>query len=173
MYHLRRIWVVAGLLLAVVVSGTAFANTAGGTNAFHAAATPAEKMVDTVLRLSEKDNNLLEYLLKTPQYDPKVANDYSRYFTKRLCDDMAAMEKMAVEENCQGKYIDGEVCGTDYNPLTCSQDGSEAPYQYRTESSADGKAVVAYKWRGEKDAQARFDLVEEGGVWKIDSVRCR
>lgn len=149
------------------------AQQAGGATGFHPVETPIEKTVDTVLRLSEKDSNLLEYVLHTPQYDAKTDKGYARYFTRRLLDDMAAMEQKAVLENCNGKYVEGEICGTDYNPLTCSQDGSEAPYQYKTESSDAGKAVIAYKWKSEKDPQARFDLVEEGGAWKIDAVRCR
>lgn len=75
---------------------------AGGAASFHVAATPAEKGLDTVLRLSEKD----------------------------------------------------------YNPLTCAQDESDKPYQYKTESTADGKAG--------KETGARFELLAEAGHWKIN-----
>jgi len=144
-----------------------------GVAGYHVAASEAEKTLDRVLRLSEKDGNLLEFVLHTPQYKPKADKGYARFFTKRLLTDMAALEKAAVLSNCKGKYVAGELCGVDYNPLTCAQDEAEGAYQYQTESSAARKAVIAYTWPGEKDKAATFEMLEEGETWKVDGVKCR
>lgn len=160
------LWLLAGLLTAWAAPG---ASEPGG---FHRAATPAETALDRVLRLSEKDPNLVEFLLATPQYKAKADKGYAQYFTARLRADLAAMERASVAENCQGKYIDGELCGLDYNPLTCAQDLSDKAYLYRTSSSDDVRAVIDYKWPGTADPLASFDMIREAGAWKLDAVRC-
>jgi len=84
------------------------------------------------------------------------------------------MEKETVKKNCKGKYIKGELCGTDYNPLNCAQDDSELPYLYNTISSGDGKALITYKWQdgGTEGSLATFEMLQEGTDWKIDAVKC-
>jgi len=166
-------WTVVGLFAGpspLVLAGA----PGGGASAFHPAAGDAEKTLDRVLRLSEKDANLLDFVRRTPDYKPKADKGYVRYFTKRFLDAMAAMEKKAVRENCQGKYSDGEICGLDYNPLTCAQDRADNAYRYATDaSSEEGMASVRYTWPGSKKPLAAFGMVQEGGQWKIDSVRCQ
>uniref|UniRef100_I2Q134 DUF3828 domain-containing protein n=1 Tax=Desulfovibrio sp. U5L TaxID=596152 RepID=I2Q134_9BACT len=161
------LWLVLVLLIAAAPAHPA------GNAGYHVAASEAEKALDKVLHLSGKDPNLLEFVLRTPSYKPKADKGYARFFTKRLLDDMAAQEKAAVQENCNGRYVAGELCGLDYNPLTCAQDEPAGAYRYKTESSAEEKAVVAYKWPEEKDKAATFEMVEEGGMWKVDRVTCR
>lgn len=174
----RLFWLVVGVAVAVVLdSGAGPAAQmalaqASGPGGFHRAATEPEKTLDRVLRLSEKDPNLVEFLLATPQYKAKSGKDYGRYVTPRLRTDLAALERATVAENCQGKYLDGELCGLDHNPLTCAQDMADGAYLYQTESAGDGRADIAYKWPGQKAVVARFALVQEGGVWKIDAVTC-
>ncbi len=161
--QLRFLLLSAACLLAgaaMVQAGTSSPKDQGRR---HTATSDAEKALNKVLRLSEKDNNLLEFVLQTPQYKPKADKGYARSFTKRLLTDMAALEKNAVQENCQGKYIKGDLCGVDYNPLTCAQDTSDAPYLYQTESSTKGKAVISYKWPGAADETATSEMLQEGG----------
>jgi hypothetical protein len=164
------------VLVFVCVAGVGLGTVtarAAGPGGFHRAATEPEKTLDRVLRLSEKDPALVEFLLATPQYKAKAGKDYGRYVTSRLRADLAALERAAVAENCQGKYLDGELCGLDYNPLTCAQDMADGAYLYQTEFSGDGRADIAYKWPGQKAVVARFALVQEGGVWKLDAVTCQ
>ena len=175
----RVLWLLVGVALAVVFSmgagpaGQTALARASGQGGYHRAATEAEKTLDRVLRLSEKDPDLVEFLLATPHYKAKPGKDYGRYVTPRLRTDLAALERAAVAENCQGKYIDGELCGLDYNPLTCAQDLADGAYLYQTESPGGDRAEIAYKWPGGKVVVARFTLVQDGGVWKIDVVKCQ
>ena len=83
------VWMV--LFMGAMACGTALAQKNKEAAGFHPASSPVETLVDKVLRLSEKEQQLLEYVLHTPQYDAKNGKDYARYFTKRLLDDMAAM----------------------------------------------------------------------------------
>ncbi|WP_300157437.1 DUF3828 domain-containing protein [Solidesulfovibrio sp.] len=138
---------------------------------WHQPETDAEKALAKVLRLSEKDQNLLEFVLRTPFYKAKAGKGYARFFTRRLLSDMAAMERATVRENCRGKYLPGELCGTDHNPLTCAQDAMEG-YLFMTQSQDATHAAIAYRWPTETKTAARYDLVHEDGVWKLDRVRC-
>lgn len=153
-------------------AGGAFAAGHDGPTAWHRPQTEAERTLAKLLRLSETDQNLVEFVLHTPFYKPKADKGYGRYCTKRLLADMAAMERDTVRANCQGKYLEGELCGTDHNPLTCAQD-EMAGYLFRTLSQDEGHAVIDYRWPTEKRSMGQYELVREGGQWKLDRVTCR
>ena len=138
----------------------------------HPATTESEKRLDRIVRQSEKDQNLVEFVLRTPAYKPKADKGYAGLFTKRLLDAMAARERAAVAENCKGKYIPGELCGLDYNPLTCAQDEPDGPYLYTTQSAEPEKATIVLFRPGEKKPAVRYEMTREAGQWKLDAVRC-
>lgn len=71
----------------------AFAATASGQvqdgpkpnlSAVHVAASDAEKTLNRVLRASEKDANLLEFVLHTPWYKPRAEKGYVGYSSKHF-----------------------------------------------------------------------------------------
>ena len=159
--------------IAATASGQVQDGPEPNLSAYHLAASDAEKTLDRVLRSSEKDANLLDFVLHTPWYKPRADKGYVGYFTKHFLSVMAEMEKKAVKDNCKGKYLKGEICGLDYNPLTCAQDQAETRYLYRADSSDDAKAVISYVWPGEAQRAAVFEMLYENGCWKIDAVRCR
>mgnify|MGYP007111634448 CR=1 FL=1 len=144
-----------------------------GQTAYHRATSEPEKTLDSILRNSEKDHNLIEFVLHTPFYKSKNDKGYAQYFTRTFLATMAAMEKKTIQENCKGKYIEGELCGTDYNPVNCALDNGPSPYLFKVDSLTQDKAIIAYKWRT-KDATpaATYELLREGGAWKIDRVIC-
>lgn len=165
-------------LFAVLAMGVVLflsSNFAGAGNSsprpWHLPQTEAEKALAAVLRLSEKDQNLLEFVLHTPFYKEKSDKGYARFFTKRLLSDMAAMERATVKENCRGKYVSGELCGTDHNPLTCAQDEMNGTF-FDTRSQDASHALIASRWPKEKKTAAQYELVREDGMWKLDRVRC-
>lgn len=153
-------------------AGGAVAAKQDGSTAWHRPQTAAEKTLAKLLRLSETDQNLVEFVLHTPFYKPQADKGYGRYFTKRLLTGMAAMERETVRANCRGKYLEGELCGTEYNPLTCAQD-EMAGYLFRTLSQDDGQAVIDYRWPTEKRSMGRYELLRKAGQWKLDRVTCR
>ena len=139
----------------------------------HPAATEAEKALDKLLRLSEKRYGLVAAVLGRPgggKGDAALARELT---TARLRQDLAGQERKAVRDNCKGRYVPGEICGLDYNPLTCAQDESDAPYGYRTTTSSTAdQADIAYSWPGAASPSARFVMVREAGAWKLDAAKC-
>ena len=138
----------------------------------HPAATEAEKALDKLLRLSEKRYGLVAAVLSRPgggKGDAALAGELT---TVRLRRDLAELERKAVRDNCKGRYVPGEICGLDYNPLTCAQDESDAPYSYRTTAGAADQADIAYSWPGAAAPSASFVMVREAGAWKLDAVKC-
>jgi hypothetical protein len=137
----------------------------------HPATTQAEKALDNLLRLSEKRSGLVDALLgrRAGKADLALAGQMT---TPRLRRQLADLERWTVRENCKGRYIPGELCGLDYNPLTCAQDASDAPYSYRTLSSSADQAEIAYFWPGADSPLARFFMVAVAGTWKLDAVQC-
>jgi len=138
----------------------------------HPATTEAEKALDKLLRLSEKRFGLVAAVLGRPgggKHDVALARELT---TARLRQDLAGQERKAVRDNCKGRYVPGEICGLDYNPLTCSQDESDAPYSFRTTAATADRADIVYSWPGAASPSARFVMVREAGAWKLDVVEC-
>jgi hypothetical protein len=171
-----RLLTLAAFAATTLIGSTAFTQsgkpTAMAMQGYHLASSDAETTLDAILRLSDKDDNMLNFVLHTPDYKPKADKGYAKHFTQRLLHDMAEMEKRELKSKCGGKYLKGELCGTEYNPLTCAQDASDSGYLYRTDSSVDSKAIISYAWPGEKKRLAVFEMIRENGRWKLDSVTC-
>lgn len=160
----------AGTPVSSVLPSTGADNPLAGRS--HPAASEAEKALDKLLRLSEKRAGLVDALLGRPGGGKGEAALARELTTARLRHDLAELERKAVRDNCKGRYIPGELCGLDYNPLTCSQDASDAPYGYRTTAATADRADIAYSWPGAADPSARFVMVREAGAWKLDTARC-
>lgn len=142
---------------------------------FHAAQSAPEKALDNIIRNSDADSNMFDYVLKRPWYNEKKDTGYSQLFTKNLLTAWARAEATLVQKNCGGKYSKGEVCGIDYNPITCAQDISEDGYFYKTEKADGRQAVVSYEW-SQKDSPteiATYRLVKDDIGWKLDGVNCK
>jgi len=138
----------------------------------HPAATEAEKALDKLLRLSEKRFGLVAAVLGRPSGGKNDVALARELITARLRQDLAGQERRAVRDNCKGRYVPGEICGLDYNPLTCAQDESDAPYSFRTTAATVDRADIVYVWPGAATPSASFVMVWETGVWKLDAVRC-
>jgi hypothetical protein len=156
---------------AVVVSA---APGAGSEQPFHAARSAPEKALDEILRRSDHDDNLFEFVLKRPWFDPKKDKGYALLFTKQLLAAWAAAQAEQVRRDCQGKYVDGEVCGIDYNPIACGNATSEKGYVFRTKQANDREATISSRWAGQASRAdgPLYRLVKEGGNWRLDGVDC-
>ena len=166
------------LVIAVTLSvGLASAGTKRKSppqESFHVAQSDAEKALDDILRRYNTDHNMFAYVVGRPWYDAKKDTGYSLLFTKNLLQAVAKAESDAVKDSCGGKYIKGELCGLDFNPITCAQDYSEDGYLYRTIEDDGHKAIMFYLWAGHKPSDARtfYRLIKNGDHWKLDGVDC-
>jgi hypothetical protein len=161
----------------LVLSLAAWATTAaeaGSPDPFHAARSAPERALDAIIRRSDKDEKLFDYILKRPGYDATKEAGYSRLFTPGLLQAWARAEAELVKQECGGRYIDGEICGIDYSPITCDQDASENGHLYRTRKIAGDAVVVASRraGRGSPAEGPRYRLTKSGRDWKLDGVDC-
>jgi hypothetical protein len=69
----------------------------------------------------------------------------------------------AVNNKCNGIYIDGNLCGIEYDPLICAQDDNNGVYLYKTVSATTDTAIIAYKWPDLPDVLARYRIIHKDG----------
>jgi len=139
---------------------------------FHSPTIAAEKALDAAIRNSDADSDMFFFLVKRPRDIGKDRN-YSGLFSANLQNSWKLAENKLLNEECGGKYKSGEVCGLDYNPLTCMQDLFEDGYGYRTDSLSHNKASISYRWiKSDGGPIATYRLVRIHGRWLIDGVRC-
>ncbi len=152
---------------------------------FHIAKSDAEKVLDEILRRADKDRNIFDYVLGHPWYDHEKGTGYSHLFTKNLLRTLAKEEAEFVKYSCDGKYLEGELCGFDYSPITCAQDFSEQGYIYWTKKDNGHKAIIYYLWSLADKTEEFFPgsditdknknfykLIKDDGHWKLDGVDC-
>lgn len=140
---------------------------------FHAANTQAEKTLDAIIKQSETDENMIEYILNRPGYDPSKDNGYSHLFTPALLKAWTDKEANLLRQDCGGKYIDGEICGIDYSPITCGQDIVGGHFYRTLNSSANTTSTVMAATSPQPDSSgAIYRLVRDEEGWKLDGVDC-
>jgi hypothetical protein len=158
-----RCWLV---LPAGLIGGPAFAN-----EPFHSPQSKAERALDAILKMAGKDGNQLDNLFDgrgDPSFHKTV--DYTRFLTRSLLSAIADRQKQILQQDCGGRYTQGELCGMDYSPINCAQDVNRT-YVYRTEKDNDSVAEITYAWPGQKPA-ATYRLVLSADHWKLDGIRC-
>jgi hypothetical protein len=162
------------LLCGVGSSLSAPARAQGHGDAWHAPASPSEQALNRTLKRIDADDNALDNILGgRGQKTYRRTVDYGPMLTPRLIAAIAAFEKSKVRADCGGRYRDGEVCGLDYNPVTCAQDSNDS-YVYRTDQQTPTTARIAYAWAADaKEPSATYRMVLDGGAWKIDAVGCQ
>ncbi len=137
---------------------------------FHRAKTDPERALDAILSRDKDDVNVFEYLTR---HTPGIkTTDYANMFTAAYKQAVTDMEAQQVQENCGGKYIQGELCGIDFSPVTCAQDVTDTFYLYRTEQISKREAIIAYAWPKSLHASATYRLLKKNGRWKLDGVMC-
>jgi hypothetical protein len=137
-------------LVAAVIPIAFAAAQSAAEEPFHAARSPPEKALVEILLLSDRDDNLFDFVLKRPGYDAKKDKGYARLFTKGPLAAWAGAEARAVESDCQGKYIEGEICGIDYSPITCGNAISDTGYRFRTVKADEREAILSTRWAGQE-----------------------
>jgi hypothetical protein len=143
-------------------------------NTFHVPKTPAEKSLNEILNRSFADDNMIQFLLHTPHYDHHKDTEYAQLFTQELRASLTQAEVGLVKENCHGQYSEGDVCGFDFVPTTCSQDWpDDHVVYYRTDKQTDTEAIIEQRWTEQGTEPAvTYRLVYQGQRWKLDGIQC-
>lgn len=130
----------------------------------HPPKSPAETALDKILKIADRDDELLDNLLHRYPVAKAKQIDYRPMLTAQLIAAMQAEERRLVKQDCGGKYLEGELCGMDYSPVTCAQD-TVTPYTYRTVAQHDRDAIIA-------GPAATYRMVQAGRGWQLDGVKC-
>jgi hypothetical protein len=142
----------AALASCLALASAAGAAQPGSQEPFHAARSAPEKALDEIFHRSDNDDNLSEFVLKRPWYDAKKDKGYAPLFTQNLLTAWAGAEAQLVQHDCQGKYLDGEICGIDYSPITCGNATSDKGYVFRTKQADDRSASFSRDGRDQRRA---------------------
>jgi hypothetical protein len=156
-FNLHRV-VVVGTLLPAAPAAHAV------ENGFHPAKSAAEMALDRVLKMADGDEFQLDNLLHRYPVVPKKQVDYRGMLTVKLIAAMQAEEHKLVAKDCGGRYLEGEICGMDYSPITCAQD-TIAPYTYKTLTQRARDAIIA-------GPSATYRMIQVGSGWQIDGIKC-
>jgi hypothetical protein len=145
-----------------------------GPAIFHEPQTEAEKLLDYLISLDESGGNFYHFILGTPEYDPAQDPGYARFFSPALLKAFRKKEASLVKKNCDGKYIDGDICGLDYTPIICGQGWPDA-YIYRTIKPTRDSAIVITSWQPHADSlhsYPAYRFIRVKDHWKLDGVAC-
>lgn len=155
----------------VLVLGVSFSVLAAIAS-FGKPETVQEKALNAILKHADNDTNQLDNLFhRSHDVTESARVDYREMLSRDLLNAMQAEEKKQVQSNCGGKYIEGEICGLNFSPITCSQD-SVGEYLYRTEQHSADKSIITYKWYEDQNPIATYHLIADAGHWKIDGIAC-
>ncbi len=139
----------------------------------HSAITNAEISLERSINITIPDDYVIEniFQLKSVKYDKKI--NYKKYLTNGVINSIRSEEKWQLDKYCNGKYIDGEICGLDYNPITCANDFTDESY-YFTVKQTKNTAEILHAWykTDPVSEMPRYFMVRENGVWKIDGIVC-
>ncbi len=141
---------------------------------YHLATSPAEKVLDKILKLNEdKKHDVYSFVFSLPYIKHKRDKVLEPLFTKGLLERSAKEERELIKESCGGTMPkDNRPCDMyrDVNPISCAQD-VPGVYIYKTIRTNDKEAIVQYIWpNSEPFAGPTYRLVYDDGLWKLDSV---
>jgi len=148
------------------------------SSSYHFARSEAELTLEKIIRLDETDDELFPFIVGLPNRKAKLDGYYNGFglFTKALLTMIRRAEADSVQKNCGGKYIEGELCGLGFRPLTCAQDSLDEDYLFRTDQQTLDTAIITYKWPGEDGYRnvpvARYRLIKKSEHWVLDGVSC-
>jgi hypothetical protein len=141
-------------------------------NGFYLANSEAEKTLAKILFITDNDREFTTFAFKKPWLKKATTSKLKHFFSLSLQKAWVDAQVNALKENCDGKYIDGELCGLGFNPLTCAQDYNEKGYLYKTLAEDDAAAIISYMWPHIPETAATFRMIRQKGQWIVDGVSC-
>lgn len=160
----------------MIVGLFAASSAACAGEAYHPPATAAEKTLDAVFQVNLSSPEFFNAL-----YGRVAAQENGRvpdnFITPDLWASIRKAEADKVQAECGGAYVEGDLCGLEYDALLCGQDHPDV-FLYRTLVSSQDHAVITYSFNGEAHpgetaAEMReYKLVRQNGAWLLDGISC-
>lgn len=166
------------IALIIVLSLTSKGETHETDDGYSSPINMAELALDSILtfeELASRDSRFgpfLDFVLGYPKRNTDFDQLYEPFFTPALIKAWRKAEHDQVIQDCNGRYIDGELCGLGYNPVTCGQDTPPAGYVYKTQMETDEVTLIVSSWKGWDEPTAVYRMVKKEGQWRLDSVLC-
>lgn len=141
---------------------------------YHLATSPAEKVLDKILKLNEgKEHDVYAFVFALPYLEYKRDKVLEPLFTESLLERSAKEERELIKKSCDGAMPnDNRPCDMyrSVNPISCAQD-VPGVYIYKTIRANDKEAIVQYIWpNSEPFTGPSYRLVYNDGLWKLDGV---
>lgn len=136
--------------------------------AFAADIEQSQQKLNTILKISWSEGEFIRFLLHKEGHSNKN-NKYNDLFSQKLLNTLARDEKQTVRENCGDEYHPEEVCGLDFNPLTCSN----APYLVTNINALkQGDVFAIYEYVSNGKIKATYRMHNKNGRWLLDGIEC-
>ena len=143
---------------------------------FHRPSNEVERDLNAVLVLNAagvlKDSRIFDFMTDRNGGRKIYEKQLGRYFSRHLLDAVAAFERNLVSKDCGGHYVEGDMCGFEYSPLTCAQDIPDDGYMFATEFRDSGATIITASWAMVGPALARYRMIRMSGTWIIDAIAC-
>ncbi|HEU5046316.1 MAG TPA: hypothetical protein VFT64_00580 [Rickettsiales bacterium] len=142
---------------------------------FNRPQTAAEKALDHILKTADsmggKGYDFYAYVTGSPTQTP--SRSFASFVTDAYRNTVTSMQNAALKTNCNGKYLEGEECGLNINPILCAQD-SPPTYFYHTAVTERNSAVVLVAWSAHAPLSTTviYHMRYESPYWKVDGVNC-
>jgi hypothetical protein len=141
---------------------------------YHLAASPAEKVLDKVLKLNEgREHDVYAFVFALPYIKYKEDKVLEPLFTQSLLERSTKEERELIKESCGGAMPkDNRPCDMyrDVNPISCAQD-VPGVYIYKTIRANNKEAIIQYIWpNSEPFTGPSYRLVYNDGLWRLDGV---
>ncbi|MCT4626439.1 hypothetical protein [Halodesulfovibrio sp.] len=163
-----------GIFLCLTSTG----HTQESDDGFSSPINEAELALDAILtfdQLASQDDRFgpfMDFIIGYPERDTTFDHLYKSFFTPALIKAWRTAERDRVMQDCKGEYIDGDLCGLGFNPLSCAQDDPPNGYVYKTQMETDKFILIAAAWKGWEDPTAIYRMVFEENQWRLDGVIC-
>lgn len=138
----------------------------------------AEQVLDSILAfgmLASREDRFgpfMDFILGYPKRNTDFDHLYEPFFTPELIEAWRKAEREQVARDCDGRYVEGQLCGLGFNPLTCGQDDPPAGYVYSTDVETEQFMLISSVWKGWNDPTAVYRMVQREGQWRLDGVLC-
>lgn len=139
---------------------------------FHPAQTEAEKVLNKIISINNKNSYLYNVLLKKEGYKKELEAKYIKLFSEKYRATILNEDKKLTTKYCGNNFDASQgVCGIDYSPVTCEQFGGDN-YEFSTLEENKNYAIITYSVDKNFKNAPTFRLINNNGIWILDGVKC-
>lgn len=129
-------------------------------------------MLNSVLSMADTDRRMFDFVIDREGATSEHIKIFGKFFTNSFLYSVAATEKSLVQKYCDGKYLEGEVCGLDYSPLNCVQSAPDLGYFFRTLNKTKQATIISVSWNKNGPPTSFYRMKQANNHWVIDGIQC-